>query len=334
MSRSRVDGDHPIRNLPSAGDFSGRCLLGECSIDADLLMPSSTYFGLQKAGSYLFGTWRDAAGNLRRAIRAVFNDSSPVRHMFAAAPGGQLETVEIAEHQMWSGPISISQAGTSVSFRSSGSGTAPSFAYEHRPDSCSWTDGDLLDVAGPAVGPGNQWFNTWSGGACLAVTAKYRTSGTFLGLPVEGFVGHEIHYFPSGGNWIVSPYGRGREFCWQHIANEYDDGTLVQASFAYGADGWGFAMVHDESGSFQSTTDVSATATVRPNGYPETVNYRFLDQSWTWRIDAQGERPILMPGILIGADGICQRDDDPRTVRFSLGNSDWWTDGRAQPIIR
>ncbi len=58
-----------------------------------------------------------------------------------------------------------------------------------------------------------------------------------------------------------------------------------------------------------------------------------LDQSWTWRIDPQGERPILMSGIPIGADGTCQRDGDSRAVRFSLGNSDWWTDDRARPII-
>jgi hypothetical protein len=321
-------------NLSSAGDFGGQCLIGECSVDPDLLMPTSTFHGLQKCGSYLFGTWRDAAGNLRRAIRVVLSDSSPVLHLFAAAPGGQLETVERAEHHPWNGPISVRRTGASVSFHSIESPPAQTFAFEHRPESCSWTDGDLLDVAGHLVGPGNQWFNTWSDGACLAVTAKYRTSGTFLGEPVEGFVGHEIHYFPAGANWIVSPYGRGREFCWQHVANEYDDGTFVQASFAYGADGWGFAMVHDESGTFHGTTDVTASATVRPNGYPETINYQFLDQSWTWRIDPQGERPMMMPGIPIGADGTCQRDGDLRTVRYSLGNSDWWTDGRAAPIVR
>ena len=220
-----------------------------------------------------------------------------------------------------------------MSFHSIDAGSDDAFAYEHQTGACRWVDADLLDVAGDAVGPGVQWFNTWAGGACLTVTAKYRTSGTFLGEPVQGFIGHEIHYFSPDANWIVSPYGQGREFCWQHVANEYDDGSLVQASFAYGADGWGFAMLHDEAGAFHATTDVTAAATVRPNGFPETVNYRFLDQSWTWRIDPQGERPILMSGIPIGADGTCQRDGDSRAVRFSLGNSDWWTDDRARPII-
>jgi len=321
------------QTLPAAGDFGGQCLIGECAFDAELLLPDTAYHGLRKFGSFIFGSWRDGAGNLRRALRAVFADTSPVAHLFAASPGRQLERVEYAEQRLWSGAIGVRRAGPSVSFGSRGAPVSQAFAFEHHPGACRWLDADLLDVAGRAVGPGVQWFNTWAGGACLAVTAKYRTSGTFLGEPVQGFVGHEIHYFSPGANWIVSPYGQGREFCWQHVANEYADGTLVQASFAYGADGWGFAMLHDESGAFHATTDVQAAATVRPNGFPETVNYRFLDQSWTWRIDPQGERPVLMPGIPIGADGTCQRDGDRRRVCYSLGNTDWWTDGRARPII-
>src|SRR5947208_2547120 len=82
--------------------------------------------------------------------------------------------------------------------------------------------------------------------------------GTLLGRPVEGFVGHEIHYFSVGADWMNSPFGRGREICWQQLANEYADGTTIQATFAYGADGWGFAMLHDEQGEFHATTQVTA----------------------------------------------------------------------------
>jgi hypothetical protein len=322
-----------VPTLPATGDFGGQCLIGECAVDAAVLLPDTTFHGLHKFGSFLFGSWRDSAGNLCRALRGVFADSSPLRHLFAATAGTQLQRLESAEHQLWSGPITIEQSGTSASFRSIGATAGTAFMFEHESDGCHWADADLLDVAGRAVGPGVQWFNTWAGGACLAVTAKYRTSGTFLGHPVQGFVGHEIHYFSPGANWIASPFGQGREFCWQHVANEYDDDSLVQASFAYGADGWGFAMLHDEAGAFHATTNVQAAATVRPNGFPETINYRFLDQSWTWRIDAQGERPIVLPGVPIGADGTCQQDGDSRRVRYSLGNSDWWTDGRANPIV-
>lgn len=33
---------------------------------------------------------------------------------------------------------------------------------------------------------------------------------------------------------------------------------MIQTTFAYGAHGWGFAMVHDERGVFISTTEVRA----------------------------------------------------------------------------
>lgn len=321
--------------LRPPGDFGGSCLIGECAFDPELVVPGHSYHGLEKVGSYLLGSWRDPDGNLRRAIRIVLEDSSPIVHLFAAMPGGQLAGLIADQGRLWNGEIRIDRAGSSVMIDSvDHDDRSERFAYRHDVDRCSWSDGDVLDVGGPLVGPALQWFNTWADGACLAVTAKYRTSGTWLGVPVEGFVAHEVHYFPVGANWIVSPYGEGREFCWQHVANEYEDGTTVQGTFAFGADGWGFAMLHDEHGVLHATTDVEATATVRANGYPEEINYRFAGQSWTWRIDPQGERPLMMPGTPLGADGTCLRDGDQRRVRCSLGNSDWWTDGRAAAHIR
>ena len=314
--------------VPRPADFGGACLIGECAFDAALLMPSTTYFGLPKAGSYVYGTWRDEDGNLLRALRGVDADSSTMRFLFDSEDGGQLTRHEGADRDLWSGAITIERTGDSVVFASAGG-----FEFRHEADGCSWADGEFLAVSGPAVGPGVQWFNTWDSGSCYAVTGKYRTRGAFLGRPVEGFVGHEIHYFPSDASWLMSPYGQGREICWQQVANEYEDGTMVQATFGYGADGWGFAMVHDETGAFHCTTDVQVEATVRPSGYPETITYRFLDQSWTWRIDPQGERPSMGQGTMRGADGTYTRDGDDRVVRYSMGNSDWWTDGRADGII-
>jgi hypothetical protein len=320
---------------PGPADFGGACLIGECAFDAQLVLPSTSYLGLPKAGSYVYGSWRDPDGNLLRAIRGVSADSSTLRFLLASQRGGQLEHHETAARDLWTGAATVARAGESASIRSVGADPRVAFEFLHEADGCSWTDGRFLAVTGRSLGPAVQWFNTWEGGACLAVTGKYRTSGTCLGRPVEGFVGHEIHFFPAEANWFESPYGRGREICWQQVANEYDDGSVVQATFASGTDGWGFAMVHDETGAFSCSTEVGVEATVAPDGYPERVRYEFLDQTWTWRIDPQGRRPTLLPGSpLIGADGTCRRDGDERTVRLSMGNSDWWTDGRADAIVR
>jgi hypothetical protein len=323
-----------MRDAPSPADFGGSCLIGDCRFDAELLLPSTTYFGLPKSGSYVYGTWRDAEGNLLRALRGVLADSSPLGFAFTSRPGSQLEHDEAAEAALWRGATSIERAGDAVTFASVGTRTEEQFTFRHEPGGCSWRDADVLAVEGEPLGPAVQWFSTWAGGACLAVTGKYRSRGTFAGRPVEGFVGHEIHYWSPGATWVDSPFGRGREYCWQQVANEYDDGSRVQATFACGADGWGFAMVHDEAGAFHCSTDVAAEATLLPNGTPETVTYHFLDQSWTWRIDPQGQRPALSEGPMIGADGTCTRSGDTRSVRYSMGNSDWWTDGRAASIVR
>ena len=320
--------------LPAPADFGGRCLLGQCTFDAELLLPTTTYLGLNKVGSYLLGSWRDEDGNLLRVLRSVDGTTSTRRSLFVSEPGQQLRRHDGADQAMWSGPVEIARNGNSVRFLSPATGRGRSFEFRQEPDGCTWVEDGHLEVSGSSIGPAVQWLNTWPGGACLTVTAMYRTAGTFLGRPVEGFFGHEVHYFPPGNNWLRSPYGEGREFCWQHVATEYHDGTTVHGSFAYGADGWGFAMVHDEHGTFHASTELEVEATVLPNGYPETIRYRFLDQSWTWRIDPQGERPAVLPGALIGADGTFRRDGDGRAVRHSMGNSDWWIDGRSELIVR
>ena len=254
--------------------------------------------------------------------------------VFVAEPGGQLERDADTTAALWSGASVIERADDTVTFRSIDAESRQGFEFVHSDGGCTWDDGETLSVVCTSLGPAMQWYSTWPGGACFSATGKYRSSGTLLGRPVEGFVGHEIHYFTVGADWMNSPFGQGREICWQQLANEYTDGTTIQATFAYGNDGWGFAMLHDEQGEFHSTTDVTAEATVRDNGYPESITYRFLDQSWTWRIDPQGERAMLFPGPMRGADGTCRRDGDDREVRYSMGNSDWWTDGRADRIIR
>jgi len=317
---------------PSPADFGGVCLIGECRVEPEIMLPKTAYFGLAKAGSYLYGTLRDHDGNLLRMLRSVEANESTMRSLFVAEPGSQIAPHPRAD-EMWLGPTTITREGDDVVFQSDGAPTDQGFRFLSGPTGITWRDASVLSIAGDSVGPAIQWFNTWAGGACYSATAKYRVRGTFLGRAVEGFAGHEIHYFPAGLGWLDGPYGSGREICWQQIANEYEDGTLVQGTFAYGQDGWGFAMLHDEQGQFVATTDVTAEATVRTNGYPETIRYEFSGQSWTWRIDPQGERPMVTEIPLRGADGTCTRDGDDRAVRYSMGNSDWWTDGRADPII-
>jgi hypothetical protein len=320
------------RAVPAPADFGGPCLAGECRVDPELMLPTTRYFGLEKAGSYLYCTVRDEDGNLMRMLRNLEADESTMRSLFVAEPGSQIATHPRVE-EVWLGPIAITRDGDEVVFQSDGAPADRGFTFVSNAAGITWRDASVLSIAGDSVGPAIQWFNTWDGGACYSATAKYRVRGTFLGRSVEGFAGHEIHYFPAGLGWLDGPYGSGREICWQQIANEYEDGTLVQGTFAYGQDGWGFAMLHDEEGRFLATTDVRAAATVRPNGYPETIRYEFGEQSWTWRIDPQGERPMVAAIPMRGADGTCTRDGDDRKVRHSMGNSDWWTDGRADPII-
>ena len=317
----------------SFGDFGGTCLIGAFEPDPRLLLPDTSVFGIPKSGSYLLGTWRDDDGVMYRTLRGVRVEDDGFAFGFSNEGADHLEPIA-RDSDLYRGPVTTTQAETQVTFAAADGGDAAPFQYVHEPDVCHWHEAGIVEVSGRLIGPGVQWLHPWpEGGGCFTATLKYASEGRFLDRPVTGFIAHEIHYMPSGMDWYKSRYGQGMEICWQHMANEYDDGTFASGTFAFGTDGWGFAMVHDEHGGFHATTDVRMEATVRPSGYPETVTYTFGDQSWTWEIDPKGERPRIADGAMIGADGMFRRVGDTRRVVRSLGNSDWWTDGRYEASL-
>ena len=137
----------------------------------------------------------------------------------------------------------------------------------------------------------------------------------------------------TGVSWMDSPYGHGREICWQQIANEYDDGSLEPGNFRVGADGWGFALIHDQDGAFHSSTDVVATRRSSTTGTQCGSRTDLMIKSGLGVCDPQGQRARTIPSAPLGADGTCIREGETRRVRYSMGNSDWWTDGRAAPLL-
>lgn len=308
-------------------DFGGSCLIGQFTPDAELLLPTSTAFGIPKSASYLYGTWRDADGIMYRALRGVDATSSEFANLFSAEGEIQIARLDV---ELFRGPVTITRHTDDVLFMALDA-DATGFEFRHTASGCSWTDSGQMEMSGGLLGPGFQWYHPWrDGGGCYTASIKYASEGTFQGRPVTGFIGHEIHYMPEGRNWFNTPYGQYMEICWQQIANEYDDGTFVHATFAYGVEGWGFAMIHDEQGQFWATTEVEIDAAVRPNGYPERITYTLPTGRWIWTIDRFGERAKTFEGAPLGADGTCVREGETRKVIRSMGNSDWWTDGRYE----
>jgi hypothetical protein len=309
------------------GDFGGTCLLGSFQPVPELLLPGSTIFGIPKAGSYLYGTWRDEEGCLFRALRAIGAPLGDFAFLFSSVGDEHLTRLD---RPLFDGSSEVQRHGEMVRFAAPDDAEL-AFSFLHEPAGCVWREADVLQVDGWLLGPGLEWYHPWpEGGGCYTATIKYASEGTFGGRTVRGFVGHEIHYLPAGSDWYSSRYGLGMEICWQQVANEYADGTFIHATFAYGTDGWGFAMIHDEDGTFHASTDVEVEAEIRPNGVPERITYTFPGDQWTWTIDELGERPAVGGSALIGADGTCRRVGDDRTIVRSLGNSDWWTDGRYE----
>jgi hypothetical protein len=327
--------DRTAEAYPIWGDFGGKCLAGACRASRELYLQGARPFGLERAGSYLLGTWRTGDGEIHRFLRALGNFNAPIPcSVFSTKGEKRLARIPNEEASTYSGGIAVTSDADQVHFQPPGGGSA--FRHSIGEAEAVWEEGDLLFVKGSLAAIPTQWFNPWrGGGGAYALTAKFRGTALIAGQPAEGFFAHETHFFPPGQNFMASPFGwGGREIHWGHMATAFDDGSVIDASLACGADGWGFAMLTDERGVFHSTTDVEVSADVRPNGYPERIVYRFLDQEWCWQIDPKGERADVQSNGMIGAEGTLTRLGETRRVVAAMGTIDWWCDGRAAVIPR
>jgi len=316
------------------GDFGGACLAGECAANPGLYLPDGQALGLVKSASYLLGTWRTRDGSIHRFLRSVQPYRSDVCRVFSTRDTPQLDRRPDEEAKTYGGGIATRYEGDQVTFAPAGQG---GFLHTIDGDSARWEEDGLLSVSGRRAAPATQWYNPWrNGGGGLAVTSKFRAPGLVFGEEADGFFAHETHYFPRGHDFFNSPYGwGGREIHWGHFATAFEDGSSVDASLAYGPDGWGFAMLFDERGRMHVSTDVVIESELRPNGFPELIVYRFLDQIWEWRIEPKGERGSPRAGEkIIGAEGILRRQGETRKVVAAQGTIDWWLDGRAAPVVR
>lgn len=317
------------------GDFGGACLAGACAPNADLFMPDGRALGLVKSASYLLGTWRTADGAMHRFLRGIQPYQSAAGcFLFSTRDANQLVRREAEEAKTYRGGIATRCDGARVSFAPPGGDGAFYHAIDN--DHATWREGALLAVEGVRCAPATQWYNPWrDGGGALAVTTKFRARGEIFGEPADGFFAHEVHYFPQGRDFFDSPYGwGGREVHWGHMATAFEDGTSIDASLAFGPDGWGFAMIADETGALHVSTDVRIEAELRSSGYPERIYYKFLDQTWIWQIEPNGERAATRASGIVGAEGVLRRAGDTRKAIAAMGTIDWWLDGRGASVVR
>jgi hypothetical protein len=230
-------------NLRDWGDFGGWCLVGACRVSPDLFMPGAWVLGLKKAGSYLLGTWRTEDGTMHRFLRVLgAYETNMGCSVFSTRDAERLSRLGEDKAPVYRGGLRTACEGQRVRIAS-----PDDHHFSHAIDarSSSWDEGDLLSCSGDLIAPATHWYNPWrTGGGGYAITAKFRGKATVFGQPAEGFFAHESHFFPAGMNFMASPYGYGgREIHWGHMATVFEDGSVIDASLAYGPDGRGFALL-------------------------------------------------------------------------------------------
>jgi hypothetical protein len=196
------------------GNFDFRSLVSTCEFAARDAWCEREFFGLRPMATYWWGCLTGDDGNFLAPIRKVSTELS----------GGLQLSSNVGEHNLEIAPeaFEAAQRGAGVrwtlhedetSFRVAAPPTPSTqpFEFTVSDDELVWTEGELLELRGPRLGLGYQWYtpNIDERGGNLYVSQTFRVTGHVRGREVRGFVSMDNFYGPTG-----QVYNNGRSSMW------------------------------------------------------------------------------------------------------------------------
>ena len=324
---------------PVRGEFDHQPVIGFYRVALQEALRQRAPFGLPMRAILLYGTFRDADGNLYATLRKLGLDN--------AAPFALQTTVgrdrfgmnpdSAKAFQGWG--VVESLEGDEHTYRNveEGAGGRP-FTFRRRRDGSEWTESDLLSLRGQLVGDaGLQWYDPSSPGAYYAAE-QYRASGVIGGTEVEGFFCFDQLYFAPGVTWFESPYFSSPpylEVAWHTFGVEYEDGTIEAGQVFHGGRRLGFALILGRDAPLIASRDVVAEIEVAEDGYPARLVYTIDGERWIWSADPKGPMPDFARGYPRGdlyrpSEGLFMREGETRAPRVWWSFIDTFVDGRAK----
>jgi hypothetical protein len=289
--------------MPRKGDFQHYMVCGPFQPNIDDLLDRRSYHGLQPDAFFIYGTLRDAAGNMYTIARRL--------------PYGPLSTfAEKGEERKAMGSRLMFQTNRGENdlrlltdvMKASGSSATPQVERQEQKirfspgaelrgktwhadigvHAFAWDEEDVLSLTGQAILPALQWYLIDRDEGTLYGSMMYEASGTILGEPVRGFIFFEQSHMAEGGVLYAhrdTLVGKAVENCWYSWGTRWDDGTVEVGHFICGNDRAGFGMATDGKKLTLCTSNATAVVTRAADGY--------------WhdgiRIDADGEAWEVVP---------------------------------------
>jgi hypothetical protein len=323
---------------PRMGNFGYQPVVSAYEPAIEDMVSDRGYMGMVFEGLYLWGTLRDADGDLHTVLRRIPSQlpgavKDTRRYFFLQSTAGHTDpALRMHKASRGSAPNDgylRTVEGGRVHWRSSPKVTGRPFHVTWTPGDCSWREDDVLDITGQLMRPGMHWYLPGADESMYYVGNIMQVEGTLLGKKVRGFIGFDPIYMYEGGEVYRQKdalVGAKLELVWYTWATRYKDGTADFGHFMLGNDYFGFAILGNEKGEVRFTYDVTGEVRFAPDGYwQEAISFNAFGEQYEFLPDPRGRMPDLGPIPNPQVDGRWRRVGDSREPDV------WFAWGEAAP---
>jgi hypothetical protein len=334
--------NHPNYGLPKKGDFQHFTVCGPFEPTLDDLLDPRGYHGIVHEASYLYGTVRDAAGNMYTLLRRLPSNipsaitekgderKGPGRRLMVQTNRGDENLrlcVDLIKASGVSDDLRIDRGVDHVRFRSAENPRGKAWQIDFAERSLSWREDDVVRLEGNMIPLGLQWYLIDRDDSIMYCSRNFEVTGTVLGEKVQGFIFLDQCYMPEGGRLYAhrdSLMGQQIEVCWFSWGTRWDDGSVEVGHFIGGNDRAGFGMATDGKKLNLLTSNVTAEVTRDADGYwHDGIRIDADGEAWEIVPDPRGRQIDMIKLANPQQEGLVQRVGETRkpVAWFSWGET-------------
>jgi hypothetical protein len=285
-------------NVPQRGDFQWHGVSGSFEPTLNGAADPRGYFGLVPEATYVWGTFRDAGGKVYIFMRRLpFNGlTQPPKEPGVRSTIGRRA---VLFNQNEEGELQVDRASMATGYNTDVTVTRNDDQMEwhaeevderrrglhgtYRTDRLDYREDGLIDVGGPSLKPGLQWYLPGRDNGLFYTSQTFACDGTVLGIPVSGFLFVEQAYMkPDSVLYMVNDVLVGAEthLTWYSFATEYENGEFEFGHFIVGHDRLGIGIVSNQKGLLVQSSTVAAKIHRLENGWSERVELDVDGEAW------------------------------------------------------
>lgn len=315
---------------PQRGDFQWYGMSGAFEPTVQAMAEERGYFGLVPEATYIWGTFRDAAGKVYVFMRRLpFNGlTEPPKEpgtrstigrravLFVQDDAGRIDVHPASMATGYNTDAEVTLSGDTLTWRIPAAGEKRrALDAAAGPNGLKYCEDGLIDVEGPMLKPGLHWYLPGRENGLYYASHTFPCTGSILGTPVTGFLFIEQAYMrPGGVLYLVNDVlvGAQTHLTWYSFATEYEDGETQFGHFIVGHDRLGIGIVANTTGVLVNSSTVEARVARLPDGWSERVDLEVDGEAWEilqpepLRILPTGHTPNRQQ------EGLCRRVGEKR----------------------